>query len=194
MLGSAHAWHRTSMSEPSADDQPACGRGHRSGQYQHQWVQHVPSPRLDRGHARRAQGSTTRPHDHTATVFPCQLSLGSTAPRGSERRWPNAWAWAANLQLGRLLAPLAVNHNTCWSAAPGGHAAITEEGGKNVNADADGEVFGKHGHDSGSGGSRDYWSVLVGRRYVLHMYVHGGLCACTCVAIRASYCAAALRR
>ena len=45
---------------------------------------------------------------------------------------------------------------------PGGRAAITEEGRKNVNADANGEleVFGKHGHDSGCGGSRD---LLVGR-------------------------------
>ena len=73
----------------------------------------------------------------------------------------------ANLQLGRLLAPLAVNRNTCWSAVPGGRAAITEEGRKNVNADADAdeEVFGKHGHGSGSGGSRDY--LLEGDMYCL---------------------------
>ena len=50
---------------------------------------------------------------------------------------------------------------------PGGRAAITEEGRKNVNvnADGDGEVFGKHGHDSGSGGSRDY--LLEGDMYCL---------------------------
>ena len=50
---------------------------------------------------------------------------------------------------------------------PGGRAAITEEGRKNVNADANGEleVFGKHGHDSGSGGSRDY--LLEGDMYCI---------------------------